>query len=84
MPCRKIKLKNFKKVKPKRNPVELIYMRVKNKRTIGKEKMAVDGGRNVQTEQIRQAVEQMKQGEEKGFNYIYGETYNFVYSRAKL
>ena len=61
-----------------------LYMRVKNKRTIGKEKMAVDGGRNVQTEQIRQAVEQMKQGEEKGFNYIYGETYNFVYSRAKL
>ena len=59
-------------------------MRVKNKRTIGKEKMAVDGGKNVQTEQIRQAVEQMKQGEEKGFNYIYGETYNFVYSRAKL
>lgn len=59
-------------------------MRVTNKRTIGKEKRTVDGGRNVQTEQLKQAVEQMKQGEEKGFNYIYGETYNFVYSRAKL
>lgn len=46
--------------------------------------MTVDGGRNVQTEQLKQAVEQMRQGEEKGFNYIYGETYNFVYSRAKL
>lgn len=59
-------------------------MRVTNKRTTGKEKMTVDGGRNVQTEQLKQSVEQMKQGEEKGFNYIYGETYNFVYSRAKL
>lgn len=33
---------------------------------------------------MRQAIEWMKQGEEKGFNYIYGETYNFVYSRARL
>lgn len=46
--------------------------------------MAVDGEKNMQTEKLKQAIELMKQGEEKGFNYIYGETYNFVYSRAKL
>lgn len=42
------------------------------------------GEKNMQTEKLKEAVELMKQGEEKGFNYIYGETYNFVYSRAKL
>lgn len=36
------------------------------------------------TEQLRQAIEQMKQGEEEGFNYIYRETCNYVYARAKL
>lgn len=46
--------------------------------------MAVNGESNMQTEKLKQAIELMKQGEEKGFNYIYGETYNFVYSRAKL
>lgn len=44
----------------------------------------MNGEKNMQTEQVRQAVELMKQGEENGFNYIYGETYNYVYSRAKL
>lgn len=38
----------------------------------------------MQAEKLKQAVELMKQGEEKGFNYVYGETYNFVYSRARL
>lgn len=40
--------------------------------------------RYMQAEKLKQAVELMKQGEEKGFNYVYGETYNFVYSRARL
>lgn len=44
----------------------------------------MNGEKDMQKEKMRQAIEQMKQGEEKGFNYIYGETYNFVYSRAKL
>lgn len=44
----------------------------------------MNGESNMQTEKLKQAIELMKQGEEKGFNYIYGETYNFVYSRAKL
>lgn len=46
--------------------------------------MVVNGEKNMQKEEMRQAIEWMKQGEEKGFNYIYGETYNFVYSRARL
>lgn len=46
--------------------------------------MAVNGEKSMQKEEMRQAIELMKQGEEKGFNYIYGETYNFVYSRARL
>lgn len=29
------------------------------------------------------AIEQMRQGEEAGLNYIYSKTYNFVYLRAK-
>lgn len=80
-------MKKFEKFSKIGNQNEIrwnLYMRVTNKRTTGKEKMTVDGGRNVQTEQLKQAVEQMKQGEEKGFNYIYGETYNFVSSRAKI
>lgn len=44
----------------------------------------MNGEKNMQKEEMRQAIEWMKQGEEKGFNYIYGETYNFVYSRARL
>lgn len=44
----------------------------------------MNGEKDMQKEKMRQAIELMKQGEEKGFNYIYGETYNFVYSRAKL
>lgn len=44
----------------------------------------MNGEKSMQKEEMRQAIELMKQGEEKGFNYIYGETYNFVYSRARL
>lgn len=32
---------------------------------------------------LKKAIEQMKRGEEKGFNTIYSETYNRVYFRAK-
>lgn len=32
---------------------------------------------------MKQAVDQMKQKEEAGLNYIYSQTYNFVYLRAK-
>ncbi len=44
----------------------------------------MNGEKDMQKKELRQAIELMKQGEEKGFNYIYGETYNFVYSRARL
>lgn len=44
----------------------------------------MNGEKDMQRKELRQAIELMKQGEEKGFNYIYGETYNFVYSRARL
>ena len=32
---------------------------------------------------MKLAVDQMKQREEAGLNYIYSQTYNFVYLRAK-
>lgn len=32
---------------------------------------------------IKKAIEQMKRGEEKGFNTVYSATYNRVYFRAK-
>lgn len=44
----------------------------------------MNGEKDMQKKELRQAIELMKQGEEKGFNYVYGETYNFVYSRARL
>ena len=34
-------------------------------------------------DKIRQAIEQMKNGDEKGFNAVYSATYNMVYFRAK-
>ena len=32
---------------------------------------------------LKRAIEQMKNGEEKGFNKVYSATYNRVYFRAK-
>lgn len=39
--------------------------------------------RKIMEDKIRQAIEQMKKGDEKGFNAVYSATYNRVYFRAK-
>ncbi len=35
------------------------------------------------TNELYNAVKLMQQGNEQGFNYVYSQTYNFVYARAK-
>lgn len=34
-------------------------------------------------QEVLQAIEQLKKGEQEGFNTLYSNTYNYVYSRAK-
>ena len=44
---------------------------------------SVLGGYMAITNELYNAVKLMQQGNEQGFNYVYSQTYNYVYARAK-